>query len=65
MGYILNREEYLGHTILGKTVRDNFKIKKRRKASKEERLYFYNTHEAIVDKETWDMANKLRKRSPK
>ena len=65
VGCILDKEEYLGHTVLGKTVRDNFKIKKRRKASKEELLYFYNTHEAIIDQETWDMAQKLRKRNPK
>lgn len=63
--YILNREEYLGHTILGKTVRENFKVKKRRKATKDELLYFYNTHEPIVDQETWDKAQKLRSRAPK
>lgn len=65
VGYILDKEEYLGHTILGKTVRDNFKLKKRRKASKDELLYFYNTHEPIIDQDTWDMAQKLRKRSPR
>lgn len=65
VGYILDKEEYLGYTILGKTVRDNFKFKKRRKASKNELLYFYNTYEAIIDQDTWDIAQKLRKRSTK
>ncbi len=62
---ILERQEYLGHTVLGKTIRENFKTKKHRRAKPEEMLIFPNTHEAIIDQETWDLANKLRKRSPK
>lgn len=65
VAYILNRQEYLGHTVLGKTVSENFKTKKRRKARPDELLVFPNTHEAIVDQDTWDLANKLRKRSPR
>ena len=64
VAYILNRQEYLGHTVLGKTVSENFKTKKRKKARPAELLVFPNTHEAIVDQDTWDLANKLRKRSP-
>lgn len=62
---IIERQEYLGHTVLGKTVSENFKTKKRRKASPDELLIFPDTHEAIIDQETWDLANKLRKRSPR
>lgn len=62
---ILDRQEYLGHTILGKTVRDNFKVKRRRKATPDEMMFFPNTHEAIVSQETWDMAQKLRARKPR
>lgn len=65
IAYILDRKEYLGHTVLGKTVRDNFKSKKRRKATEDEMLFFKDTHEAIVDQNTWDSAHRLRKRSPK
>ena len=65
IAYILDRKEYLGHTILGKTVRDNFKSKKRRKASEDELLFFPDTHEPIINQDTWDRANRLRKRSPK
>lgn len=65
VSYIIARKEYLGHTILGKTTCDNFKTKKRRKVPEEELLFFPNTHEAIVDQETWDRADKTRKRSPK
>jgi len=62
---IIERQEYLGHTVLGKTVGENFKTKKRRKADPDEVLVFPNTHEPIIDQETWDMANRLRKRSPR
>ena len=65
VGYILDRQEYLGHTILGKTISENFKTKKRRKARPDELLFFPDTHEAIVNQETWDLANKHRKRSPR
>ena len=59
---ILDREEYLGHTILGKSVRINFRSKRRRPTSPEERLYFPDTHEAIIEQDVWDQAQKLRKR---
>lgn len=59
--YILEKQEYMGHTILGKTVLENFKTKKRRKARPEELMVFYNTHEAIIDEETWNTAQKARR----
>ena len=62
VGYILNRREYLGHTVLGKTTRDNFKTKRKRIANEDELLVFYNTHEAIIDQETYDKAQRMRKR---
>ncbi len=60
---ILNRQEYLGHTVLGKTVLENYKTKKRRKATPDELLIFPDTHEAIIDQETWEKAQRLRKRA--
>ena len=65
VGYILDRQEYLGHTVLGKTVRENFKLKKRRAATPDELMIFPDTHEPIIDQDTWDMAQRLRKRNPK
>ena len=62
---ILSRREYLGETILGKSVCENFKTKKRRAATPEEQLVFPNTHEAIIDQETWDTAQQMRKRAPR
>ena len=61
VGYILEKREYMGHTILGKTVSVSHKTKKRVKAKPEELNIFYNTHEAIVDEETWNLAQKLRR----
>ena len=65
VSYILDRQEYLGHTVLGKTICDNFKTKKRRAATPDELMIFPDTHEAIIDQDTWDKAQRLRKRSPK
>ena len=62
VGYILNRREYLGHTVLGKTTRDNFKTKRKRIANEDELLVFYNTHEAIIDQETYDKAQRMGKK---
>lgn len=58
---ILEKQEYMGHTVLGKTVSLSYKTKKRRKASPDELMVFKNTHPAIVDEETWHLAQKLRK----
>lgn len=63
--YILERQEYLGHTVLGKTIKESFKAKRRRKASPDELLFFPDTHEPIIDQETWELAQKLIKRHPK
>ena len=62
---ILDRQEYLGHTVLGKTICDNFKTKKRRKATPDELMFFPDTHEAIIDQETWDKAQRFRIRRPR
>ena len=62
VGYILDRQEYLGHTVLGKSICENFKTKQRRAATADELMIFPNTHEAIVDQDTWDIAHRLRLR---
>ncbi len=55
---ILNRREYLGHTILRKTIGINFKTDARRSASEDEQFVFENTHEPIIDAELWEQAHK-------
>ena len=61
VSYILEKREYMGHTVLGKTISVSYKTKKRRKAEPDELMIFKNTHPAIVDEETWHLAQKLRK----
>ena len=58
---ILEREEYMGHTVSFKTHTVSYKIKKSVETAKDERLIFENTHEAIIDTETWNNAQRLRK----
>lgn len=60
---IINRREYLGHTILKKTEAANFKLKTRKVISRDEQLIFENTHEPIVDEETWNHAQKYREKA--
>ena len=62
---ILDREEYLGHTILRKTIGTNFKTDTRRFANEDEMFRFENTHEPIVSQELWDKAHKARVTRPK
>ncbi|WP_429862073.1 recombinase family protein [Enterococcus faecalis] len=57
--YIVRREEYLGHTVNFKTIIPSFKDKRRYTNKKENWTIFENTHEAIIDKETWEIANSL------
>lgn len=54
-----------GIRFLEKTICDNFKTKKRGKARPEELIIFENTHEAIIDEDTWNQAQKFRKRVTK
>ena len=63
VSYILDKQEYMGHTVLGKTICENFKAKKRRKARPDELIIFENTHEPIIDAETWHLVQKLRRRT--
>ena len=63
--YILNRKEYLGHTVLRKSVATNFKTGARRKATDDEMLIFENTHEPVISQELWDKAHKSLIRRPK
>ena len=57
---ILDNEIYLGHTINCRTRIASFKDKRTIKVPKEEQLRFENTHEAIIDQETWDIVRKVR-----
>ena len=55
---MLSNQEYVGDTVNFKTYSKSNKLKKRLKNSPENILIFENTHEAIVDRKTFDMVQK-------
>ena len=58
---ILAKPEYMGHTVNFRSYKPSYKEKKKIKRPPEEWLIFENTHEAIVDAETWKLAQLSRK----
>ena len=61
VGQILSKPEYMGHTVNFRTHKESYKDKRAVVHAPEDWLIFENTHEAIVDKATWELAQKLRK----
>lgn len=58
--HILERQEYLGHTVNFKTYRKSYKQKKQMKNAPSQWQIFENTHEAIIEKETFDIVQRIR-----
>ena len=56
---ILEKREYLGHTINFQT-RKHFKDKKSHYVPEDEWTIFENTHEPIIDQQTFDLVQKIR-----
>ena len=56
---ILKKREYLGHTVNFKT-RKHFKDKKSHYVPEDEWTIFENTHEPIIDQQTFDLVQKIR-----
>jgi site-specific DNA recombinase len=56
---ILKKREYLGHTVNFKTQK-HFKDKKSHYVDESEWTIFENTHEAIIDQETFDNVQRIR-----
>lgn len=57
---ILKKKEYIGWKILNKTTKENYKAKRKANAP-EDMLIFKDAHPAIVDEETWNVVQRLRK----
>lgn len=57
---ILDNEIYLGHTINCRTTVVSYKDKRKKDVPESEWYRFENTHEAIIDKATWDIVRKVR-----
>ena len=59
VGIILTKPEYLGHTVNFRTSQKSYKDKRVNNAP-EDWLIFENTHEAIIDKATWERVQEVR-----
>lgn len=57
---ILAKPEYMGHTVNFRSYKESYKDKIAIKRPPEEWTVFENTHEAIVDAETWKLAQRSR-----
>ncbi|MBR0283056.1 MAG: DUF4368 domain-containing protein [Oscillibacter sp.] len=57
---ILAKPEYMGHTVNFRAHKESYKDKKATPRPPEEWKIFENTHEAIVDPETWRLAQRCR-----
>jgi len=57
---LLERKEYLGHTETKKSYVLSYKNKKRIHNNEADRLFFPNTHESIVDEQTFEIVQKIR-----
>ena len=51
----------MGHTVNFRTYKESYKSKRNKKAPKEDWIIFENTQEAIIDEETFNTVQKLRK----
>ena len=60
IAHILQKHEYLGHTVNFKT-RKHFKDKKSHYVDKGQWLIFEDTHEPIIDQETFDNVQRIRR----
>ena len=60
VGRILSKPEYMGHTVNFRSHKESYKDKQPIFHAPEDWLIFEDTHEAIVDKGTWELVQKLR-----
>lgn len=56
---ILRNKMYLGHMVQGRNTTVSYKIKQSRAIPKDEWIIVENTHEALIDQETFDRAQAL------
>lgn len=61
IAHILEKPEYIGHTVNFRTHVKSYKNKKRIDNPKEDWLIFENTHEPIVTQQEFDLVQELRK----
>ena len=59
--HILERKEYLGHLVNFKTEKVSYKVKSSVENPEEKQVIFKNAHEPIIDPDTWERVQELRK----
>lgn len=66
VAHMLEREDYIGTTVNCKTYRKSYKDKRKLDNPPEKQLRFENTHEPIIDLDTWEAVQRVRqgKRRP-
>lgn len=57
---ILEKQEYLGHTVNFKTKRKSYKSKKKTLTATEEQMIFENTHEPIISRHDFELVQDIR-----
>ena len=57
---ILEKPEYMGHTVNFRSTKESYKEKKQTQNPKEDWVIIENTHAPIVDPGTWEMAQRCR-----
>ncbi len=60
---ILSRMDYLGHTVSGRTYKKSYKSKRTHQNERDKWIITENTHDAIIEKKTWDRVQKLREKT--
>lgn len=58
---ILSKPEYMGHTVNFRSSRESYKSKKVIRFPEEDWVIIENTHDAIIDPETWKLAQYTRR----
>jgi len=57
---ILRKLEYVGHTVNFRTTKESYKSRKQTQNPQNEWVVYENTHEAIIDVETWQTVQRCR-----
>ena len=57
---ILSRMDYLGHTVSGRTYKKSYKGNRTYQNERDKWIITENTHDHIIDLETWDRVQRLR-----
>jgi len=61
IAFMLEKVEYMGHTVNFRSYKDSYKDKQQKFRPKEDWLIFENTHPEIIPPEVWETAQRRRK----